>query len=74
MIFFAVDFMATNVANQPIPRHPISEGESNPAVRRFSLASIAVMPGFGPAIHASSDPPIRGRGCPAHAGHDDFNI
>jgi hypothetical protein len=24
MIFFAVDFMATNVANQLIPRHPIS--------------------------------------------------
>jgi hypothetical protein len=24
MMFFAVDFMVTNVANQPVMRHPIS--------------------------------------------------
>jgi len=60
-----VDFLATNVANQRSLRHPISERESNLCRAPIQPDGSAVMPGFGPAIHASSDPPIRGRGCPA---------
>jgi len=51
--------MATNVANQPIPRHPISEKESNPAVRRFSPTAAGRHAGFRPGhprLKRSADP------------------
>jgi hypothetical protein len=31
MMFFAVDFMVTNVANRTVPRHPISGQNGNGA-------------------------------------------
>jgi hypothetical protein len=51
--------MATNVANQPSLRHPISERNRTHRAPIQPDGS-AVMPGFGPAIHASSNPPIQG--------------
>jgi hypothetical protein len=55
MLLIAVDLMAASLANQPASRHPISGRSKFVDVR---TPPEAVMPGIGPAIHASKDPPI----------------
>jgi hypothetical protein len=56
--------MATNVANQAIPRHPISGMKSNPAVRRFSPTAapscrVSARPSTPQAIRRSEDADAR---------------